>query len=305
MSESSRIDAFIVGEPAGPHPQDRHPGLLRYYLPVTLIPVDPVEDLKAELSVAVTRMWRIGLSGGSGRVDTPEGNADLAKRLWYWVVEQIPRIVGQLQAGEGVELRPTEADLLRLTKIVPDKFVYTPETPIPLAARGILPRQVFISCGQATKEEIAIGKEIETLVSSLPGFRGYFAQNQDSPTGVTEHILRALHASFALVCVMHRRGEVSGLEGDKWQRASVWIEQEIAIAAFMEQVLNRPIPVRLYCEAGVAVEGIRRQIMLHPVPFDSSGTILEDLKAWLARLSQAPPGEASSISVEEETRLIE
>ncbi len=70
MGESSRIDAFIVGEAAGPHPQSRHPGLLRYYLPVTLIPLEPVEDVKTELSVIVTRMWQIGLSGGTGRVES-------------------------------------------------------------------------------------------------------------------------------------------------------------------------------------------------------------------------------------------
>jgi len=164
------------------------------------------------------------LSGGSGRVDTPEGEAILTKRLWSWVVERIPGILAQLQTDDGVELRLTERDLDRLTKLVPEKLTYAPETPIPLAARTVLPRQVFISCGQVRPEEIALGKEIEKLVSSLPGFRGYFAQNQDSPAGVTEHILKALHESSALICVMHRRGEVTGRDDKKSHRASVWIE---------------------------------------------------------------------------------
>jgi hypothetical protein len=284
MSESGGIDAFIVGEAAGPHQQSQHPGLLRYYLPVTLIPVGPLEDLKTELSVVVTRLWRIGLSGGPGRVDTPEGKAALAKRLWYWVVEQIPSIVDQLRAGEGVELRPTEADLDRLTKVVPDKFVYAPETPIPLAARRVLPRQVFISCGQVTAAEIALGKAIEKAVSELPGFRGYFAQNQNSLAGVTDHILKALHGSAVLVGVMHGRGEVTGPAGSKSQRGSVWIEQEIAIAAFMEQVLDRRILVRLYCEKGIAVEGLRGQILVHAVPFENPEDILTDLRDWLRTL---------------------
>src|SRR6185436_8355806 len=95
--------------------------------------------------------------------------------------------------------------------------------------------RIFISCGQVSAEEVTLGKEIERLVNSLPGFQGYFAQSQNSASGVTEHILKALHESSALICVMHRRGEVSGNDGKAFHRGSVWIEQEIAIVAFMEQ----------------------------------------------------------------------
>src|SRR5437867_3068666 len=97
--------------------------------------------------------------------------------------------------------------------------------------RKVPPFHIFISCGQVTTAEKALGKEITTLVSSLPGYRGYLAQNQNSPSGVTEHILKALNDSVALIGVMHRRGEVTDQNGKRTQRGSVWIEQEIAIAA--------------------------------------------------------------------------
>lgn len=305
MTESGRIGAFIVGEADGPHPQPGRPGLLRYFFPVTLVPVEPIEDLRTELSVVITRMWRIGLSGGSDRVDTPEGEADLARRLWHWIIPQIPGLLEQLRAEDGVELQPTVPDLEHLIKLVTKKLPYSPAVPIPLATQTGRPRQVFISCGQATPEEIALGKEIAALVSSVPGLRGYFAQNQDSPAAVTDQILKALNESVALVCVMHRRGEVSGRDGKKSHRASVWIEQEIALAAFIEQVLKRPLTVRLYCEQGIAVEGLRRQIMVHEVPFNTPQDVLDNLRGWLPKLNDIPAAGRGALPVEEENRLIE
>jgi len=142
-------------------------------------------------------------------------------------------------------------------------------------------------------------------VSALPGFRAYLARNQNSAAGVTDHILKALHESSALICVMHHRGEVSGRDGKRSFRASVWIEQEIAIAAFMEQVLNRRIPVRLYCEKGIAVEGIRRQIMVHAISFDNTQGILDDLREWLPKLNDIPADEQTPFPLEEEHRLLE
>ena len=37
---------------------------------------------------------------------------------------------------------------------------------------------VFISCGQATQEEIELGNTIESLVRELTNYEPYYAQNQ-------------------------------------------------------------------------------------------------------------------------------
>jgi len=240
-----------------------------------------------------------------GRPETTEGAEKAIKRLWFWVKENVPQLLEPLVAGDEADLRLTDTEFDRLTKIVPAKTGYDPDEWIDLPPRSLRSHQVFISCGQATTEEIALGREIERLVSSLPGFRGYFAQNQDSPAGVTEHILRALHESVALICVMHHRGEVTGRDGRKSHRASLWIEQEIAIAAFIEQILNRRIPVRLYCENGIPVEGIRRQIMVHALSFEKAQDILDDLREWLPKLKDMSTSGQVSFPMEEEHRLIE
>jgi len=49
-----------------------------------------------------------------------------------------------------------------------------------------------------------------------------------------------LYESVGLIVIIHHRGKI---EGCNTIRASVWIEQEVAIATLMEQVLGRPLYV--------------------------------------------------------------
>jgi hypothetical protein len=52
------------------------------------------------------------------------------------------------------------------------------------------------------------------------------------------------------------------LSGQKHVRGSIWIEQEIAIAAFLTATRKRDIPVILYKRMGIKREGVREQIKL-------------------------------------------
>ena len=56
---------------------------------------------------------------------------------------------------------------------------------------------------------------------------------------------------------MHQRGDITIPGGGIRTRGLVWIEQEIAIAAFMGQTLDRRIPTLFYMEKGVSLEGIK------------------------------------------------
>ncbi len=94
---------------------------------------------------------------------------------------------------------------------------------------------VFISCGQRTAEEKDLGQAIVAEVDRLPGVTPYFAEAVSSVDGLTNHIFRALDRAVGFVCVLHRQGEVD-LPSGRITRASVWIEQEIAIAAFLHHV---------------------------------------------------------------------
>lgn len=95
---------------------------------------------------------------------------------------------------------------------------------------------IFISCGQVTQEEKELGNSVARLTEELTPYRAYFAQEQSALEGVTENILKALNRAVGLIAIMHPRGEVAGLKGEKHTRGSVWVEQEIAIASFISQV---------------------------------------------------------------------
>jgi hypothetical protein len=77
---------------------------------------------------------------------------------------------------------------------------------------------------------------------------------------------------------MHHRGKI---EGRNAIRASVWIEQEIAIATLMEQVLGRPLHVALFIQHGIAIEGIRQQIQLNPIEFTDNDEVIARLREIL------------------------
>jgi hypothetical protein len=105
---------------------------------------------------------------------------------------------------------------------------------------------VFVSCGQSDEEK-NLGKGLEEIINKLaPGYKGYFAENQSSLKALSDHIFRALDQCAGLVAVMHHRGEVETPKG-KHIRGSVWVEQEIAVAAFITTT-RRDIPIVSYVQ---------------------------------------------------------
>jgi hypothetical protein len=141
---------------------------------------------------------------------------------------------------------------------------------------------VFISCGQFSEPERALGRRVAELVEELTPFEGYFAENQISLEGLTRSILGKLFDSVGFIAIMHNRGKVQTLNGTL-TRASVWIEQEVAIAALMQQVAGRPLYVASYIEEGVALEGVRQHIHLNPVSFRTDEDVLRHLTNVLPR----------------------
>jgi hypothetical protein len=143
---------------------------------------------------------------------------------------------------------------------------------------------VFISCGQVTEEEKSLGRTIAQLVEDLTPFKAYLAQNQSGLEGLTENILRALNRCVGLIVVMHPRGRVKGMHGAQFTRGSVWIEQEIAIAAFLTQVVHRKLKVAAFVHKDVQREGMRDQLQLNPVLFETNEqvliSLLQILRGW-------------------------
>lgn len=142
-------------------------------------------------------------------------------------------------------------------------------------------QKVFISCGQVTPAELQLGNSVSDLVRRLTPYEPYFAQNQSSLEGLSRNILDALNDAVGLIAIMHARGKVVSFDGKEHTRASVWIEQEIAIAAFVTQALKRPIHVKAYIHADIKREGMRDQLHLNPIAFSQNEEILRDLETVL------------------------
>ena len=137
---------------------------------------------------------------------------------------------------------------------------------------------VFISCGQQTQQEKELGEQIQKLVRELTPFEPYYAEYQSSLEGLTKNIFAALNQCVGFVAVMHHRGRV---EPTGFIRASVWVEQEIAIAAFIKAILNKNIEVAAFTEKGIALEGVRKQLLLNPKEFTSNKDVIKHLRVIL------------------------
>jgi hypothetical protein len=140
---------------------------------------------------------------------------------------------------------------------------------------------VFISCGQYTEKERQLGRDLAAKVNELTSCKGYFAENQNSLIGLSNDIFRALDQCAAFVAVMHHRGEVETLGGNKHLRGSIWIEQEIGIAAFLTATRNIDIPVVFYVQKGIKREGVREQLKLNPIEFNEESQVLLDFEGRL------------------------
>lgn len=136
-------------------------------------------------------------------------------------------------------------------------------------------KTVFISCGQFSDEEKDLGRQVCELVPKLTLFDGYFAQNQSSLKALSENILTRLYESVGLIVIMHHRGKI---EGREINRASVWIEQEVAIATLMEQVLRRHLHAVLFVQHGISREGLRSYIQFNEFGFSKSEEVIEKLR---------------------------
>jgi hypothetical protein len=135
---------------------------------------------------------------------------------------------------------------------------------------------IFVSCGQRTADEIALGKAICSLIRENTSYEPYFAEFQSNLSGLNDNIMGALSRAVGLITVLHSRGVIH--DAGNTTRASVWIEQEIAIAAYIEKTTSRELLTVAYIQAGVALEGIRTLLHLNPKQFTTNDEILEDLK---------------------------
>ena len=138
-------------------------------------------------------------------------------------------------------------------------------------------KTIFISCGQFTDAEKRLGKQIAEMVRTSTDLEPFFAEEVQDLNGLDANILRALHDCVAFITVLHPRGEIKRPSGSVLVRASVWIEQEIAVATYIQRVENRPLPIIAFKHKSVGREGIRDLLHLNPIDFTDENEVLAEL----------------------------
>lgn len=147
---------------------------------------------------------------------------------------------------------------------------------------------IFVSCGQVTDAEKALGKQVCSLVREMTPHEPYFAENQNSLEAFTRNILGSLDAAVGLIAIMHPRGVVTFPNYHQEVRGSVWIEQEIAIAAYITQMLKRPLKIAPYVHRTIRREGMRDQLLLNAILFTDDSEVLSHLRDVLASWRNLP-----------------
>ncbi|HEY7402814.1 MAG TPA: hypothetical protein VIB39_04795 [Candidatus Angelobacter sp.] len=148
---------------------------------------------------------------------------------------------------------------------------------------------IFVSCGQFTPAEKSLGKSITAMVKSVTGMNAFFAEEVQDIKGLDTSILVALRDCSGFITVLHPRGKISRHNGNEYQRASVWIEQEIAIATYITRVEKRELPVIAFIHKSVGREGIRDLLHLNPIEFTEEMEVLAALPARLQAWGKLEP----------------
>ena len=141
---------------------------------------------------------------------------------------------------------------------------------------------VFISCGQYTDAEKRLGRQIAAMVKTVAGLEPFFAENVQDLNGLDHNILKALRDCAGFIVVLHPRGTITRPHGKSITRASVWIEQEIAIATYIQRVEKRDLRIAAFMHANVDREGLRELLHLNPITFTDESEVLVALSSQLA-----------------------
>lgn len=150
-------------------------------------------------------------------------------------------------------------------------------------------KTIFISCGQFTDAEKQLGKSIAEMVRKLTPLTPFFAEEVQDLNGLDTNILRALHECVAFITVLHPRGDITRPDKSMLTRASVWIEQEIAIATYIRRVENRSLPIIAFKHRSVGLEGIRGLLQLNPIDFTHEDEVLAELPKRLEEWKSLKP----------------
>ncbi len=279
MAEMQPIVRFRITSVEGPFDTGVLNQFHDYILEVELDPGGVYHTQRGRVGVRFfdTAHWALGADDQAVISFEQQARARVAQYV-------IRTLQSQLPTGSSIfplRLQPTVEEARALASVDPRRVQIDEWRAV--AAQPTRPvGAVFISCGQSSDAEISLGQRIAALVSERTGLAAYFAQNQQSLEGVTREVFNRIHNASGFIAVMHRRDQLSA-QPDTF-RGSVWVEQEIAIAAFITQSLGLKLPSRAYVQRGIRREGVRGYILLNPVEFDNEDDVLRDLETFWQEL---------------------
>jgi len=140
---------------------------------------------------------------------------------------------------------------------------------------------IFISCGQFTEAEKSLGRSIVAVVRRITGLEAFFAEDVHDLNGLDSNILESLRDATGFITVLHPRGTIQRPDRSVHVRASVWIEQEIAIATYIQRVEKKRLPVIAFIHSSVGREGLRDLLHLNPITFTSESDVVARLPELL------------------------
>jgi hypothetical protein len=277
-SVKSELDAMMARHVAKMKSSSSPSSVPSYKPEVLRIRVGELESLLRE------RIKQRGVSAAHApELLNEEYVSELRDQLFALIDQRCAKLKSLLPSGANLPFlslsgSPRDDEAARL-KTLAESLIRTLQLEHEFSGRASSPEEslIFISCGQFTEQEKSLGKQIAATVSTLPNCKGYFAENQNSLLGLSVNIFKALDRASALIAVMHNRGLVQTPSG-AYIRGSVWVEQEIAIASFLAHTRQDELPVLVYIQKGIEREGVRQQLRLAPVEFETEDEVLEDLE---------------------------
>lgn len=142
---------------------------------------------------------------------------------------------------------------------------------------------IFVSCGQLTDAEKALGKSIKAAIDGTPGFEAYFAETVQDLESLGHHVMNGIERCAGAVVVLQDRGIVIQSDGAKWGcRSSVWVNQEVAIMAYRQFRDGQRIPILAFRDPNVKLEGAMTSLIVNPRPLTSPFDVADSVSAWLA-----------------------
>ena len=142
-------------------------------------------------------------------------------------------------------------------------------------------KRILVSCGQEPDKEIRLGRDIINVIGNHKGMGGFFSQHVHSPADLNSAVFGALKTCDGFFAVMHKRGGITYRNYPVTHRSSVWIQQEIAIIAYRSFLQGCHVPIRLYQEKGILLEGLMNTSIVNPILFERDEEVLEGVSKWL------------------------